>query len=185
MPPGNELCVRNGSTSKLILRVLTEEKGLDLYLDFNGRLLENPKGFRNNFLTLVYNTCTNSDVPDLFCLEIQATIAGKPYLNGYYLTSYLVGEWNSTGDPFTRMKQNVSTVMINVLSGVCVYVLYIYIPLCVASVSNTACVDVLLGVPVVDGPTANVSGSEAMQSHGTTDTDEYGKHDDYNTCQCH
>lgn len=88
------------------------EPGYNLYTGFNGITFNSDTGYKNNFLTVVYNSCTDSDNPDQICMESQVTVRGNPIVNGSSVFFSLGGMWNKTTKRFDVQKEVSSMAII-------------------------------------------------------------------------
>ena len=92
------------------------EHGYKLYAGFNGITFNSEAGYKSHFLNVVYNGCTDSDQPELECMEAQVTVRGKRVFSGSSISFYLY-----TVDAKTRfpvLEKELSTVTILVTSDI-------------------------------------------------------------------
>ena len=109
-PSGDVLEVTRGTTNKVTFRIWLNEPGYSLYAGFNGITFNSDAGYKSHFLSVVYNSCTDSDRPELDCMEAQVSIRGKRAFNGSSISFYLY-----TMDAITklpRVEKELSTMTV-------------------------------------------------------------------------
>ena len=94
-PPGDTLNVALGGTSKISYTVEMNETGYDLYAGLNTSVF-NTEGNKQNLLQVVYNSCTDSDRPEIICKEAQVTVRGQPRIKGSSISFYLYGMFDES-----------------------------------------------------------------------------------------
>ena len=93
-------------------RLLTNESHYKLYAGFNGITFNNDAGYKSRFLTVTYNSCTDSNNPDEKCMEVQVTMKGTRAFNGSSISFYLYSVDKITSIP--SVEKTLSTVAIMV-----------------------------------------------------------------------
>lgn len=112
-PSGDHLEIKSGSTNKTTLRLWTNEPGHKLFAAINGNTINHLEGHTSHFVTVVYNSCTDSDHPAVECLEAQVTLRGTKRMNGLPISFHLYDIDSNTGE--TALVKELSTVYVTVL----------------------------------------------------------------------
>lgn len=86
-------------SSKISFRVWTNETGNKLYAAFDGVTFNDDAGYRSHFLTVIYNTCNDSDHPEQMCMEAQVTVWGTRAFNRSSISFYLYSVATITNIP--------------------------------------------------------------------------------------
>lgn len=86
--------------------------GYKLYAGFKGHIFSTDEGHQSQHLSIVYNSCKDSDRPKSTCMEAQLTLRAARSFNGSYITFYLFSD-----DPVTNVPvliKELSNVMVTV-----------------------------------------------------------------------
>ena len=116
VPEGDVLNVIPGATSKISYRIWMNVTGYDLYAGLNETIF-NTEGDKQSLLQVIYNSCTDSDQPELMCKEAQVTVIGKPSMKGSSISFYLYGMFDESTHIWGVQRKLATIVVVLIASG--------------------------------------------------------------------